>query len=366
MSIIISRKKIISIYIAAAIILSQLHIPAFTQPVFADERISYINDEGEEEFVPSDKKVILTTESNWKDGRWYVAEGQVSINKRVTVKGDVSLILKDGAELNIPKGITIEDDKSLAIYGQEKSSGKLVISSDEIDVDANFAAIGGSNINIDAGSIEINGGEIIVKGGKNGAGIGGGYNKNKEGGGGDITITGGTVFATGGNNGAGIGGGNKGDGGTIEITGGRVFATGGGGGAGIGTGNRGDDCEISLEWTNATDSIYASSFKGDIEFNSLFWNETANTEAAKKNIKNGARLIPAAEVDIDEGEHGTVSMDGNVAALGSKVILTVIPDPHYFLEELSVTDDDDNDVDVSFSGTSAVFTMPASDAYVEA
>ena len=82
-------------------------------------------------------------------------------------------------------------------------------------------------------------GSLTAEGGKDGAGIGGGY----ESGAGNIEITGGTIEAVGGEGAAGIGGGVYGPGRDIEISGGKVSATGGSysgdprpGAAGIGDG----------------------------------------------------------------------------------------------------------------------------------
>ena len=66
-------------------------------------------------------------------------------------------------------------------------------------------------------------GSLTAEGGKDGAGIGGGY----ESGAGNIEITGGTVEAVGGEGAAGIGGGVYGIGHDIEISGGKVSAPGG-------------------------------------------------------------------------------------------------------------------------------------------
>ncbi len=48
---------------------------------------------------------------------WYVAEGEVAIDQRVTVTGDVNLILKDGCHLIISGGIQVSEENSLTIYG---------------------------------------------------------------------------------------------------------------------------------------------------------------------------------------------------------------------------------------------------------
>ncbi len=50
-----------------------------------------------------------TTE--WKDG-WYVVNSTVTINNRVTVSGDVHLILADGASLTAKGGINVAENNS--------------------------------------------------------------------------------------------------------------------------------------------------------------------------------------------------------------------------------------------------------------
>ena len=103
-------------------------------------------------------------------------------------------------------------------------------------------------------------GSLNAKGGKYGAGIGGGYYEN----GSDITITGGEVKATGGEYGAGIGGGDHGNGSDITITSGKVKATGGRRGAGIGGGNYriGKDITISGGEVNAIGGVTGAGIGG--------------------------------------------------------------------------------------------------------
>ena len=108
----------------------------------------------------------------------------------------------------------------------------------------------------------IYGGTITAKGGKSGAGIGGGNSANMDN---SVTIYGGTVTATGGKEAAGIGGGNAGDNlssdaeagnqkGTVAIYGGTVTATGGNAGAGIGGGSLAKGGTVII--SNAT--VYAT------------------------------------------------------------------------------------------------------------
>ena len=204
--------------------------------------------------VTSNDTQWIKYEFVWMDenGGWYVVNSDVTIENRVTVTGDVRLILADGCTLTVNGGIQVTVGDSLTIYGQENGTGALITTGDD-----GKAGIGGG-YNGDGGTVTIHGGKVTATGGYGGAGIGGGY----KGAGGTVTINGGTVNATGGNGGAGIGGGYKGAGGTVTIHGGTVTATGGsddmGTGAGIGGGSIGDGGTVTINGgtvtaTNATD-----------------------------------------------------------------------------------------------------------------
>ena len=173
------------------------------------------------------------------DNTWYVAKGDVTISRRVTVSGDVHLILADGCSLTVNGGIEVEKDNSLTIYGQAANTGKLTATGDVecAGIGADFIPID-KDITVESGAITINGGIIESTGGRYGAGIGSGYNarvstvaNNKT-----ITINGGNVTSKGGDSSAGIGGGRDQYIGDIIINGGKVNATGGVGSAGIGSG----------------------------------------------------------------------------------------------------------------------------------
>ena len=183
-------------------------------------------------------------------GTYTVPENGYTFNNRVVCYGDVTIVLTEGATLNIPKGINLTGDASLTING----NGRLMIN----DVDDNKAGIGGDG-DESLSSLTVNGGTINVKGGANAAGIGGGKNGFV----GKVTINGGNVTANGGDGGAGIGTGyleesnddqNDDDG--VYINGGSVFATGGEDGAGIGDGKltvmTEGDAEFAVEITGGT------------------------------------------------------------------------------------------------------------------
>lgn len=216
--------------------------------------------------------------AEWRDGFFYVVKGkkvsdeedakkEMTYDKRVIVKGDVSLILAEGTVLNVPKGITVEEGSKLNVYAQSLSGENIGVL--EVSADSHDAAIGGV-LNGSFGEVAIHGGIVNANGGVGysmteggGPGIGGvGDNPggkveiydglvNATGGWlepgiksqtlelndkiGSVEIFGGTVNATGGEAGAGIGTGERVHGaGDITIHNGNVNATGGAGGAGIG------------------------------------------------------------------------------------------------------------------------------------
>lgn len=222
---------------------------------------------------------------------WYVVKKNVTISSRITVNGNVSLILCNGAKLTASRGITVADGGNIlniyaqstdeatmgeliatgrphnsysgtefadaGIGGTEGSAGIITINGGKITATGGYyyvaqggAGIGGGRKG-DGGTITINGGIINANGMEGGAGIGGGARDNDTGGeGGIITINGGVVVAKaiGSSNprGAGIGGGIGGSGGTITINGGRVTAASGTWGAGIGGGANGNGGQITI------------------------------------------------------------------------------------------------------------------------
>ena len=199
-------------------------------------------------------------------GGWYVVRGKVTINNRVNVTADVNLILADDAELNAKDGIFVAKRTGgrLTVWAQYRGWGKIIADA----TDTHWAGIGGNErdnggrMTFNGGIIEAYGGtdasgigtgdngecdEIYINvpkgkpddftyvtayGGKYGAGIGGGQDRNNK----YTEINGGTVKAYGGRSGAGIGGGEGGGNEKIVINGGDVYAKGGAFGAGLGGG----------------------------------------------------------------------------------------------------------------------------------
>ena len=162
-----------------------------------------------------------------------MAGGNITIANRVTVSGDVTLILMDGCHLTLSKGISVNGGNSLTICAQSTGNemGRL-----EASGSTNNPGIGSDSLK-NGGLVRIHGGSITATGGESGAGIGGGnaFSASQSVRSATVVIRGGSITATGGKNGAAIGGGDSEEG-DITITGGTISATGDDNAAGIGGG----------------------------------------------------------------------------------------------------------------------------------
>ena len=243
---------------------------------------------------------------------WYVVNDEINITDRITVTGNVHLILADGCNLTASKGINVSAGNSLSIYGQTNGSGAL-----EATRDSYNAGIGGG-YNGSGGEVTIHGGEVTATGGNGGAGIGGGYN----GSGGEVTIYGGTVTATGESSGAGIGGGQNGNGGAVTISGGTVTATGESSGAGIGSGYGGSSGTFSTG-TDGHAFIIASSDTGDAisdQSGNSNWSGVI-FEGDEGGLVYGSPITLTTDATIPAGKTLTVGEDKTLT-IGKGVTLT--------------------------------------------
>ena len=230
-------KKMLALLLTLCLLAGLLPAPAL-----AATNVSYVDEHNESQTCDSATDITAgstTWAATGGQEAWYVVNNTVTIDTRITVTGDVHLILADGKTLTASKGIYVGSGNSLTIYGQSTGddAGQLKAKATQL---ARYAGIGGNEGNEAAhGNITINGGIITAESVDEAAGIGSGSGKgdsNKPNG--TITINGGSVTATGGSNGAGIGGGffNQITGGNIVINGGTVIANGGTKAAGIGSG----------------------------------------------------------------------------------------------------------------------------------
>lgn len=109
------KQRLFSLLLCAALAVS-LCVPAA-----AEETETYLTWNGSELVsaeVPASIKEVTTGTTELNDtttGGWYIVRGSVEISSRVTVTGNVHLILKDGCELKAAKGINVGEDNSLTI-----------------------------------------------------------------------------------------------------------------------------------------------------------------------------------------------------------------------------------------------------------
>lgn len=164
-----------------------------------------------------------------------IASGRWDASVDLKLAGQVRLKSGENAA-----GLSLYANRATVIISALSPSGTLTAEGGK-----NGAGIGGGYL-VSGGNIKILSGTVDALGGENAAGIGGGYYGNGTGANGVLRISGGKVTATGGNSGAGIGGGSEEGAGTgwngqIIIEGNAIVtATGGSHGAGIGGGYDGN------------------------------------------------------------------------------------------------------------------------------
>jgi len=185
-------------------------------------------------------------------------------------------------------GLHVPDGARLTMDG----AGALTVKGGE-----NGAGIGGSD-GESGGSITINSGTITADSGFFDTGVGAGIGGGSGGAGGVITINGGDVVVDFG--GAGIGGGLQGDGGYITITGGKVTAN-GFDGANIGGGNGGNGGTIVISGSADVTASNPSNYSSSAGIGGGMFGEGGNitiTGAAKVNATGGD---PAAPIGCGAG-----------------------------------------------------------------
>ena len=213
----------------------------------SDESGNYNNvKQGEKDFEKDEGETVITGESDKNTVTIDTSEGNVDVtfdDLKIDVSGKKEGDGSGKTEGDVSGDSPVDAGKAaVTVQGDHDAA---------IELDgANELKSGSCNAGLEKNGNESSGkltikddndtkGSLTAEGGKDGAGIGGGY----ESGAGNIEITGGTVEAVGGEGAAGIGGGVYGPGRDIEISGGKVSATGGSysgdprpGAAGIGDG----------------------------------------------------------------------------------------------------------------------------------
>ena len=287
----------------------------------AENGVKYLDASGTEQ-TANNVTVVDSSTKEWRNG-WYVVNGAVTIGDRVTVSGEVHLILADGASLTANRGINVAERNSFSVYAQSvgENMGTLTANGGE---DYPTAGIG-SEVGDSGGTITINGGNVTASGGENAAGIGG----SQDGSGGTITINGGTVKATGGDDAAGIGG-SGGSGGTITIHGGTVEAIGGTFAAGIGGGTRSSGGNITISGGSVTASggdlgAGIGGSGGEITINGGTVKATGGDEAAGiggGTRRSGGNITISGGSVTATGGNAAAGIGGGYEAPGETIIIS--------------------------------------------
>ena len=122
-------------------------MPAVNTSVYAQYAVGYIDENGTEQTRTDFTLLTSSDVAETYDAGWYVATGDVTIEKGIKFNGDVHLILADGATLNVrkvsDKGVTnigMNVDGNLSIYGQTLGSGRLNVNgSNNVSTSTNSA-----------------------------------------------------------------------------------------------------------------------------------------------------------------------------------------------------------------------------------
>lgn len=118
----ITRTRIGSILLTMAMLLSMLPVTAGAE----GDEVPYLDENGNKTSTAPDVTVTEINDENASDEwsaeenseAWYVVSSSVTIEDRITVTGEVHLILADGCTLNAKKGISVTAGNSLTIYAQ--------------------------------------------------------------------------------------------------------------------------------------------------------------------------------------------------------------------------------------------------------
>ena len=250
----------------------------------------------------------------------------MTIDGRVAVAGDVSLILADGAMLVVDGGIDVPAGAGFTIYAQSDGDNQGILEAygEEFSGEGS-AGIGGNEEDVNFGDIVICGGLIYAEGGSRAAGIGGGgLYLNDDVVDGAVSIVDGDVYALGGQYAAGIGSGADSTNGSVcAIYDGKVVAASVDNGAGIGSGYGGSNQgviftmggEISVLRTGGSAGIgggagIGSGDQGAIDAIEIYGGTIDATGGA------GAAGIGSGCVSESEGTTAITILDGKITATG--------------------------------------------------
>lgn len=298
---------------------------SYTATFEAVDKTAYIDENGVKQYAGA--RTLTGTETELPGG-WYVAYGNITYNNNLKFKGDVHIILADGAIMNMlgTTNYSVLSDAGLSIYGQERQTGTLT--SDGFV--ATYVKICGGNVNIvntviTAYDVDIYGGRVDV---------------------------GTFIWSMGGN---------------MNIYGGNISVS-----NYISVKNA-----VTIGYKNPTDSIYSKEYRisttgtgtqavtfaeGQSFINadnaSEIFTGTADLDAVKEKT-----LVPYSynTITYASDEYGTVTGVSG-ANFGEEITLTVTPETGCYLDRLTVKDGNNNEITV----TDGKFKMPDSAVTVTA
>ena len=103
------KKRLWSILLTACLLMGLLPTAAL-----AAGNVSYLDVEGKTQTRSATE--VTSSDTGWTTG-WYVVQGTVEIGSRVTVSGDVHLILAEGCNLIVNGGIEVDEMKVRGTQG---------------------------------------------------------------------------------------------------------------------------------------------------------------------------------------------------------------------------------------------------------
>ena len=317
---------------------------------------------------------------------WYLVSGTVTNNTRIEVKGTVNLILTDGCNFTVSKGIHVPSGSALNIYAQSVANrGSLTANNYASPGNAAIGGNGGEGRDGDAtsgesaGDITIYGGNITITNGNIGGGDGGNGNAwtniyfdefEKEysesfagnggnGGNGNVTIYSGYVWVKSGN----IGGGKAGTGEDSVSGDSGVDGYNGGG-------------TVNLSWANTSDRILADDYYGSVTLQKAFYDfEDANIIDAgvvnnndllnRKNLMYAGDSYTVTIGSLPDGVTATADLELSAgvktAVVGQVVTISFsgVPDGKVPVVSVTYGDNNDNVNDIIDNGDGTFsFVMP--------
>ena len=209
----------------------------------------------------SNAVVVSSADSTMQSACWYVVSEDATVAKRISVNGDVNLVLCDGATLTAELGISVTDGNSLTIYSQSGNTGTLVAKVPD-RVNVYHAAIGGDRDKFESSPVKA----------------------------GTITIHGGVINADAHSLTEDIGAAHDGEAGTINIYGGKITTSGS-----HDTGIGGIGATVHLGWCReSSDFIESQGYSGTVVFDKNFVIDGTSIVATQKNIA-GKKIVPTAK-----------------------------------------------------------------------